>query len=113
MKQTLGTRWERTAVIVVTEFGRTVRVNGSRGSDHGTGGAAFLLGGAVQGGRMLGDWPGLASSALYEDRDLYPANDVRALFKGVLRDHLGVARSDLDTFVFPESKGVAPIEGLV
>ena len=113
MEETLGARWEQTAIIVATEFGRTVRVNGSRGSDHGTGGAAFLLGGTVQGGRMLGDWPGLAKSSLYEDRDLFPANDLRALFKGVLRDHLGVARSDLDTFVFPESKDIAPIKGLV
>ena len=113
IKETLGPRWEHSVVMVVTEFGRTVRVNGSRGSDHGTGGAAFLLGGAVKGGRMLGDWPGLAKSALYEDRDLFPANDLRVMFKGVLRDHLGVARSDLDKFVFPESKDVSPLEGLV
>jgi uncharacterized protein (DUF1501 family) len=112
-RQTLGPKWARTAVLVATEFGRTVRVNGSRGSDHGTGGAAFLLGGAVAGGRMLGDWPGLERKALYEDRDLYPANDLRALFKGVLREHLGVARADLDRFVFPGSAGAAPLEGLV
>ena len=113
IKETMGEKWDRTAVLVTTEFGRTVRVNGSRGSDHGTGGAAFLLGGAVNGGRMPGDWPGLAQSALYEDRDLYPANDLRALFKGVLRDHLGVARKDLDRSVFPDSAAVAPLDGLI
>mgnify|MGYP001824026480 CR=1 FL=1 len=113
MKETMGPKWERTAVLVTTEFGRTVRVNGSRGSDHGTGGAAFLLGGAVNGGRMPGDWPGLAQSALHEDRDLYPANDLRALFKGVLRDHLGVARTDLDRSIFPDSSTVAPLGGLI
>jgi uncharacterized protein (DUF1501 family) len=113
IKETMGSKWDRTAVLVTTEFGRTVRVNGSRGSDHGTGGAAFLLGGAVNGGRIPGDWPGLAQSALYEDRDLYPVNDLRALFKGVLRDHLGVARSDLDRTVFPDSSTVAPLGGLI
>lgn len=109
----LGDKWSRSAVLVVTEFGRTVRVNGSRGTDHGTGGAALLLGGAVKGGRMLGDWPGLSQPALYEDRDLYPANDLRGLFKGVLRDHLGLTRKDLDRHVFPDSSGVAPLDGLV
>lgn len=113
MQATLGSRWEQTCVLVATEFGRTVRVNGSKGSDHGTGGAAFLLGGAVAGGRVLGEWPGLEKRALYEDRDLYPANDLRSLFKGICRDHLGVARTDLDGFVFPESAAVAPLEGLI
>lgn len=113
MKETLGSKWSSTAVVVVTEFGRTVRVNGSRGSDHGTGGAAFLLGGAVSGGRMLGDWPGLGKSALYEERDLYPANDLRVLFKGVLRDHLGITRQDLDRSVFPGSSKVSPLDGLI
>jgi uncharacterized protein (DUF1501 family) len=113
VKKTLGPKWADTVVAVTTEFGRTVRVNGSRGSDHGTGGAAFLAGGAVKGGRMLGDWPGLEQSALYEDRDLFPANDLRSLFKGVLRDHLGVSAGDLEQKVFPGSKGAAPFDGLV
>lgn len=113
MKATLGDKWARTALIVATEFGRTVRVNGSRGSDHGTASAAFLLGGGVKGGRMLGDWPGLSHSALYEDRDLYPANDLRSLFKGVLRDHVGVSGNDLDRFVFPDSQAAASIDGLI
>jgi uncharacterized protein (DUF1501 family) len=113
VQSALADKWGRTAVLVVTEFGRTVKVNGSRGSDHGTGGVAFLLGGAVQGGTIVGDWPGLSSSALYEGRDLYPANDLRSLFKGVLRDHLGVERSDLDRIVFPESATVPPMGRLI
>lgn len=113
LKQKLGAKWQHTTVMVVTEFGRTVAENGTRGSDHGTGGASFLLGGAVHGGKLLGDWPGLAQSALHEGRDLYPANDLRGLFKGVLRDHLGVSRSDLDGFVFPGSRPVAPLDGLI
>ena len=113
VNKTLGPNWDDTVMITATELGRTVRVNGSRGSDHGTGGAAFVLGGAVKGGKMLGDWPGLAQSALYEDRDLFPANDLRALFKGVLRDHLGVSNSDLHRSVFPGSKSVSALDGLV
>ena len=111
LKRKLGPVWSQTVVLAVTEFGRTARVNGTAGTDHGTAGAAFLFGGAIRGGRMLGDWPGLGS--LYEDRDLLPANDIRALFKGVLRDHLGVDRAELDRYVFPGSGDAAPIEGLV
>ncbi|MEO1040221.1 MAG: DUF1501 domain-containing protein [Pseudomonadota bacterium] len=107
----LGAYWGDTAVMVTTEFGRTVRVNGGGGTDHGTGGAAFLLGGAVRGGDVIGDWPGL--NDLYEDRDLRPANDMRSLFKGVLRDHWGVDPSVLDTTVFPDSAGVAPFSNLI
>jgi uncharacterized protein (DUF1501 family) len=113
VKKTLAERWNQTAVVVMTEFGRTVRVNGSRGTDHGTGGAAFLLGGAVAGGKIVGDWPGLAKQALYEGRDLYPANDLRSLFKGVLRDHMGVAGADLERSVFPDSAAAASFDSLI
>ena len=75
LKEELGPTWQRTTVAVVTEFGRTVRQNGGKGSDHGTGGVALVLGGAVKGGQIYGDWPGLAPNQLYENRDLYPAND--------------------------------------
>jgi uncharacterized protein (DUF1501 family) len=109
LKDELGEKWSSAVVVVATEFGRTAAVNGTRGTDHGTAGAALLLGGAVAGGRLLGDWPGLAQ--LHEDRDLRPANDLRALFKGVLRDHWGADRADLDARVFPDSAGVAPMEG--
>lgn len=109
----LGESWEHTAVLVATEFGRTVAVNGTRGTDHGTGAAAFLLGGAVQGGRVLGRWPGLSASALYQGRDLAPTTDLRAVMKGVLRDQLGVATKDLETSVFPDSAGSTAMSGLI
>ena len=111
LKAGLGTEWGETAVIVATEFGRTVRVNGGNGTDHGTGSAAFLAGGAVRGGDVVGDWPGL--NTLHEDRDLAPANDLRALFKAVLRDHWGIERDALDRVVFPGSSGVRAFDGLI
>jgi len=108
----LGTRWSDTAVLVVTEFGRTVRPNGTGGTDHGTGAAAFLLGGAIAGGRVQTDWPGLASDQLHEGRDLRPTLDLRRVIKAVLHDHLGVARAVLDRSVFPDSAAVTPLDGL-
>lgn len=98
--------WNNTMVVVATEFGRTVRQNGTRGTDHGTGGAAFLLGGAVKGGKILGDWPGLKENQLYENRDLYPANDLRSLFKDVLEAQFGLSRHDLSHHVFPDTLGL-------
>jgi uncharacterized protein (DUF1501 family) len=112
LRAALGPAWERTAVLTVTEFGRTVRGNGTGGSDHGTGTVAFLMGGRVAGGRVIGDWPGLAPGQLHQDRDLYPANDLRALLKGVLADHMGLPGSALCGAVFPESAQVAPLGGL-
>lgn len=105
--------WSKTVVVMATEFGRTVRVNGDDGTDHGVGTVALLAGGAVAGGKVLGDWPGLAANNLLDDSDLKPTTDLRAVFKGVLADHLGVSRSILDTTVFPESADVAPMQGLV
>jgi uncharacterized protein (DUF1501 family) len=99
LKDGLGPTWRNTVVIVASEFGRTVAVNGSGGTDHGTGGVAFALGGAVRGGRMVGDWPTLA--ALHEGRDLAPANDMRGLFMAALRDHWGLNRAALNNTVFP------------
>jgi len=101
--------WKNTMVVVATEFGRTVRQNGTRGTDHGTGGAAFLLGGAVQGGEILGDWPGLKENQLYENRDLFPANDLRSLFKDVLEVQFGLSRHDLSHHVFPNTQGLRRI----
>lgn len=103
LKDTLGLRWQKTCVIVCSEFGRTVAENGTRGTDHGTGGLTILLGGAVKGRAVHGDWPGVKQSDLYENRDLFPANDISAILKGVLRDHLGLDRKILDTRVFPKS----------
>ena len=113
LKIALGPAWTKTAVIAVSEFGRTVRVNGGGGTDHGTGGLAILAGGAIKGGRMYGDWPSLRSSALFENRDLMPTVDARQVFKGLLRDQLGWAQKDLDTTVFHDSAKVMALSGLV
>ncbi len=107
----MGDAWRDTAVLVVTEFGRTVKGNGTNGTDHGTGGVAFLLGGSVAGGRIVGDWPGLGK--LYEERDLIPANDTRALLKGVLNQQLGISEARLSSQIFPGSEHVAGFNGLL
>lgn len=98
LKAGLGPVWNNTTVVVATEFGRTARVNGTGGTDHGTGGAAFILGGAVDGGKMLGDWPGLSN--LYQDRDLMPANDLRSLFAKGLKNAWGLDEADVKARVF-------------
>jgi uncharacterized protein (DUF1501 family) len=113
LKESLGPVWRRTAVLVATEFGRTAAVNGTRGTDHGTGAAAFLLGGAVNGGRVIADWPGLSRASLLENRDLKPTRDLRSVMKGVLRDHLGVSTVALDNTVFPNSTTVKPLGDLL
>ena len=105
--------WARTVVVVVTEFGRTAKVNGTGGTDHGTGGLALLAGGAVRGGRIAGDWPGLSQGALNEGRDLRVTTDMRALFKAVLAGHLRVDQGKLETVVFPGSGSVRGMEGLL
>src|SRR3984885_9903451 len=109
----LGSLWPQTAVLVVTEFGRTAAMNGTRGTDHGTGGCAFLLGGAVSGGRVVADWPGLARAALLDDRDLRPTLDLRSIFKGVLDEHMHVGAKTLATRIFPDSSGARPLQGLM
>ncbi len=109
----LGSNWSQTVVMVVTEFGRTARVNGTGGTDHGTATAAMLVGGAVNGGRIVADWPGLSASSLYEGRDLYPTTDIRSVFKGVLAQHLGLREKFLNQSVFPGSEQAPVIENLV
>lgn len=101
LKASLGDAWDDTVVAVVSEFGRTVAPNGTRGTDHGTATCAFIFGGAVQGSRVIADWPGLSAAALHEGRDLRPTRDLRGVFKDILRDHLGIAAADLETIVFP------------
>jgi uncharacterized protein (DUF1501 family) len=101
-----GTAWSRTVIIVATEFGREVAVNGTQGTDHGTGGAAFVLGGSVHGGRVLTDWPGLARAQRYEGRDLRVTTDLRSIFKGVLADHLRMPGAVIEQTVFPGSAAV-------
>ena len=105
--------WRDTAVVVVTEFGRTAHVNGTDGTDHGTGTIAFLLGGAIKGGRVVADWPGLKEAQLYERRDLKPTTDLRAVLKGMMVDHLGLSDAALGTSVFPDSGRVLPMKGLI
>jgi uncharacterized protein (DUF1501 family) len=109
----MGAAWRETAVLIVTEFGRTARTNGTEGTDHGTGTVAILLGGAVKGGRMLADWPGLADANLHEGRDLKPTRDLRTVMKGVLRDHLGIPAGALATTIFPDSAKAPPLDGLM
>jgi uncharacterized protein (DUF1501 family) len=109
----LGERWRDTVVVVATEFGRTARINGTDGTDHGTGTVALLAGGAVNGGRVIADWPGLKQASLYEGRDLAPTTDLRAVIKGVLHDHLGLSERVLAATVFPDSAGVKAMRGLV
>jgi uncharacterized protein (DUF1501 family) len=110
---TLGPAWRDTIILVVTEFGRTARVNGTIGTDHGTGTTAFLAGGALRGGRVVADWPGLKQAQLFEGRDLAPTTDLRAAIKGVLAEHVGLSPEILRRTVFPGSDGVKPLTGLV
>jgi uncharacterized protein (DUF1501 family) len=113
VKSNMGPAWNETAVVLVTEFGRTARINGTEGTDHGTATVALLVGGALKGGRVIADWPGLKDGNLYENRDLKPTTDLRAVLKGLLQDHLRADERVLAQNVFPGSDGVAPMAGLV
>src|SRR5581483_2206331 len=88
VKINMGPAWRETVVALATEFGRTARINGTDGTDHGTATVALLVGGALKGGRVIADWPGLKEADLYEKRDLKPTTDLRAVLNGVLKDHL-------------------------
>jgi uncharacterized protein (DUF1501 family) len=112
LKNALGPAWGLTAVLVMTEFGRTARVNGTKGTDHGTGTVAFILGGAVAGGRIKGTWPGLGAGQLFENRDLAPTTDLRGVAKGLLASHLGLDAGALGP-VFPGSDRISPMAGLI
>ncbi len=114
LRDGLGPDWDRTVMLLATEFGRTARANGTGGTDHGTASSLLLMGGAIRPGGPIGDWPTLAEGRLYEGRDLASTLDVRAVFKGVLRDHLGVDRAALDGLVFPGGSAAArAVDGLV
>ncbi|MCP4329568.1 MAG: DUF1501 domain-containing protein [Alphaproteobacteria bacterium] len=113
LRLALGSAWPETVVVAVTEFGRTAAANGTGGTDHGTAGVALMVGGGVRGGRVVADWPGLASGDLHEGRDLRPTLDLRSVFKGILADHLSVGNAALDRSVFPDSGGARPMPGLV
>jgi uncharacterized protein (DUF1501 family) len=113
LADSLASHWANTAVLAVTEFGRTAAANGTRGTDHGTGAAAFLVGGAVKGGRVHADWPGLGAGQLYQGRDLQPTTDLRAICKGLLVEHLNLAPAVLAEKVFPGSAAIAPLTSLI
>ncbi|NWH09041.1 MAG: DUF1501 domain-containing protein [Alphaproteobacteria bacterium] len=108
----MGPAWAKTAMLVVTEFGRTVAVNGTNGTDHGTGGAAFAMGGAIKGGQVVADWPSLSRGALHEGRDLKATADLRSLFKGALMATLGLDADVLSRTIFPDSADVKPLTSI-
>jgi uncharacterized protein (DUF1501 family) len=112
LRDGLGQAWRQSVVLVMTEFGRTVRPNGTGGTDHGTATVAFVLGGGVAGGRVRADWPGLAPGQLFEGRDLAPTTDLRSIAKGVLAQHLGLGGAAL-AGVFPDSAAATPMAGLL
>ena len=113
VESNMGPAWRDTVVVLVTEFGRTARINGTAGTDHGTATVALLVGGALKGGRVIADWPGLKSADLYENRDLKATTDLRAVLKGLLKDHLRADERTLAENVFPGSAAVKPMAGLV
>ena len=113
VQENMGPAWRETVVVLVTEFGRTARINGTNGTDHGTATVMLVAGGALKGGRVIADWPGLKAADLLENRDLKPTIDVRAVLKGLLKDHLRASDHALAADVFPGSDDVRPIAGLV
>jgi uncharacterized protein (DUF1501 family) len=113
IEKEMGANWRETVVAVITEFGRTARINGTDGTDHGTATVALLAGGALKGGRVIANWPGLKAAQLHEGRDLKPTTDLRAVIKGVLKDHLRVNESALASSVFPDSGLLKPMTGLL
>lgn len=113
LKQGLGSAWQDTVVAVVTEFGRTARPNGTTGTDHGTAAAALLAGGAVRGGVIHSDWPGLRDADLYEGRDLKPTMDIRSVFKAILIQHMRIDPDFVERVVFPNSAAAREIARLV
>jgi uncharacterized protein (DUF1501 family) len=110
LKAALGPVWANTAVLVMTEFGRTAAMNGTNGTDHGTATVAFVLGGNIAGGKVRGNWPGLAAGQLFQNRDLAPTTDARSVAKGALVAHLGLSDTALAR-VFPSSGDAAPLQG--
>lgn len=113
IKDNMGAAWRETVVVLITEFGRTARINGSKGTDHGTATVALVVGGALKGGRVIADWPGLKPANLLEDRDLKPTIDLRAVLKGLLKDHLRADDRMLAGVVFPGSEQIKPMAALV
>lgn len=109
----LGPAWDKTTIVVATEFGRTAAVNGTEGTDHGTGAAAMVLGGAVRGGRVLADWPGLRTADLYEGRDLRPTTSLDAMIAGAASETFGLDPHRTMASLFPQTAQAKPLTGLV
>jgi uncharacterized protein (DUF1501 family) len=113
LKTGLGADWASTLVVVATEFGRTAAPNGTGGTDHGTAAMAMLLGGAVAGGRVIADWPGLGQTALYEGRDLKPTTDLDTLLAGAVAQHYRLDPARTGRILFPNIANARPAEGLI
>jgi len=113
LKTGLGPEWTNTLIVVATEFGRTAKPNGTGGTDHGQASAAMLLGGAVRGGTVVADWPGLSTADLYEGRDLKPTTDLDALIAGALAQHYALEPARTMATLFPESRGTALRQALI
>lgn len=109
----LGPAWDKTTIVVATEFGRTAAVNGTEGTDHGTGAAAMVLGGPVRGGRVLADWPGLRAADLYEGRDLRPTTSLDAMIAGAASETFGLDPHRTMASLFPQTAQAKPLTGLV
>lgn len=109
----LGPAWQKTTIVVATEFGRTAATNGTGGTDHGTGSAAMILGGDVNGGKVIADWPGLNASSLYEGRDLKPTTNLNTLIASITGAGFGIDPTRISNTLFPESNNSKPIEGLL
>lgn len=112
LKQNLGDKWQKTVIIGCSEFGRTVAENGTGGTDHGTGSALLLAGGAINGGQIITDWPSLKPNSLYEGRDLFPTMDVRSVFKSVLLEHLQISEAAVAD-IFPNSEKIKPLGNII
>jgi uncharacterized protein (DUF1501 family) len=113
LKNGLGADWANTLVIVATEFGRTAHPNGTGGTDHGEASLAMLAGGAVAGGRVIADWPGLANAALYEGRDLKPTIALDALIGGALAQHYSLDPPRVMAALFPNGDRTAVTQTLI
>jgi len=109
----LGPIWQKTTIVVATEFGRTAAANGTGGTDHGTGSTAMILGGDVNGGRVLADWPGLSNSALYEGRDLKPTTNLATLIASISSASFKLDPSQVNKVLFTEANKTKTIEGLL
>ncbi|KQM67588.1 hypothetical protein ASE75_01230 [Sphingomonas sp. Leaf17] len=108
----LGAEWVNTMVLVATEFGRTVAVNGTGGTDHGTAASAMLMGGSVKGGRVIADWPGLAIASLHEARDLRPTADLDSFIAGAVAAHFQLDPVRTRRVLFPMAQTGRAVEGL-